>query len=132
MTSCLNILILATFTRSEIFDREEIERTVFELLESKIIDKDDATREDLARFLILTRVRRILKPIDLNDDEKPSSDSPEARIMQSDLLSGGLETHEFHIFEEASLKGMLEDAKYGQDENLILLLEQALSKNLGA
>ena len=81
MTSCLNILILATFTRPEIFDREEIERAVFELLESKIIDKDDATREDLARFLILTRVRRILKPIDLDDDQKPSSDSPEARIM---------------------------------------------------
>ena len=39
--------------------------------------------------------------------------------MQSDLLSGGLETHFFSILEEEKLAEMLLVAKKGSDEQIV-------------
>ena len=66
-------------------------------------DLEKEVRGDLVRYLILTLLKRLLKPVELAAKDQPSSDSTEARIMQSDLLSGGLEPHLFHLLEENEL-----------------------------
>ena len=45
--------------------------------------------------------------------------------MQSDLLSGGIEPHLFHLFAQEDLESMLADAKVGQDIQLVELFQKA-------
>ena len=45
--------------------------------------------------------------------------------MQSDLMSGGIEPHLFHLFAQEELESMLADAKLGQNTELVELFEKA-------
>ena len=84
-------------------------------------DLEKEVRGDLVLFLVMFLLKGLLKPVKLAE---VSSDSTEARIMHSDLLSGGLEPHLFHQLEEDQLVLMFAEAKMGHDSELVELLEE--------
>ena len=55
--------------------------------------------EQLTCFILFSQVRALERPAELPADERPEEDSPEAMIMRSDLMSGGLEPHLFSRLE---------------------------------
>ena len=71
---------------------------MLEILAARGKDLDAAVRIDLTRFVIISRVCKLLEPVKEGDIDQPHHSSPEALIMQSDLLSGGLEPHLFCLF----------------------------------
>ena len=75
--------------------------------------------------MIIGRVCKLLEPVKDSDIDQPSHNSPEALIMQSDLLSGGVEPHLLsQLFQESDLQGMLTDARAacGHNSEIVDLL----------
>ena len=70
---------------------------------------------EMIRVTLLFRVHDLLKPIETGDgiEDLPDEDSPEAQIMQSELLSGGPEPHFYSRFTQ--LSKMLQIAKKSHD-----------------
>ena len=125
-SSALHCVILAVFSREKIFESPEVVQAVLDLLATSTKDLDAEVRGDLVRYIIMTRMRSLLKPDKVTEDLRPSEDSPEALIMQSDLLSGGLETHLFYLFDTKALTEMQKDAKMSQGQEILPLVEKAL------
>lgn len=120
--------MIALFSRDELLYSGQLIQVVLEILTAREADLDVAVKTDLVRFVIIGRVCKLLEPVKDSDVEQPYHDSPEALIMQSDLLSGGLEPHLFCLFKDCDLKSMLTDAWAAGDHNseIVQLLKEAL------
>ena len=85
-------------------------------------------------MILAAHVCKLLKPVEVSEENQPSQDSPEALIMQSDLLSGGLENHLYCILDESDLSQMLQDAEIScmknhqkESNGIVTTLREALS-----
>ena len=67
-----------------------------------------------------------MKPAELSDIYEPAEDSPEAMIVKSDLISGGLEPYLYCLLDEQAIREMMNDASLGQrSPDVVEILEEA-------
>ena len=84
-----------------------------------LLEKDDLP-EALKRDLLYLVGRKILELNDLDlGDDKLDEQSSSNLIVQSNLLSGGLQQHLYGYFTKDSLEKMLNDCKFGNNLDLI-------------
>lgn len=103
LRTTLHLACLTILTREELYDCKEVVDAVYATLSEQGSAIEEECRGDIVRLVILTRVRQLMMPTELSFEDQPSGDTPEARIMQSDLFSGGPELHLFCLFEETVL-----------------------------
>ena len=127
MIQSLNLISLAIFSRKDVIEALQVQRAVHQLLERRANELELETLGNFVRFMIVSKVKDLLKPAELTQDGNSSSEIAEARIMLSDLFSGGLQLSKYSLFEEEALSEMLDDAQFGKEEELLRFLEHALS-----
>ena len=99
---------------------------VTELAVEILLEKDDLP-EALKRDLLYLIGRKILElnDLDLGEDQSDESSS-QSLIVQSNLLSGGLQKHLYGHFSKESLEKMLNDCKFGNNSDLVEHLSGAI------
>ena len=62
MGASLHFILLAIISEDNLLNCQKIEQNIYDLIMARYVDLDKEVRGDIIRFIIVTRLRRMLKP----------------------------------------------------------------------